>query len=113
MRRQLHLESQVRELVDQAFRTSGRIKALEVVRAEFRIGLAPRDNVVDDHEERMGQGYGRFLLSTPGGDASVARLRMGQNTIQHLLRSTTCRLPAQRLGRSTLLTTLEPYLCDR
>jgi transposase len=40
-------------------------------------------------------------------------LRMGQNTIQRLMRSDTCPLPAQRRGRAILLTAFEPYLRER
>lgn len=55
LRLQLHVEALVRELVDKAFRTCGGSETLEVVGAEFLIGLASRDNVVDDDEQRMGQ----------------------------------------------------------
>ena len=43
----------------------------------------------------------------------ATELRMGQNTIQHLLRAETCPLPAQHRRRATLLTTFEPYLRGR
>jgi transposase len=43
----------------------------------------------------------------------ATELRMGQNTIQHLLRAESCPLPAQRRARSTLLTEFAPYLRER
>lgn len=43
----------------------------------------------------------------------ATELRMGQNTIQRLLRADTCPSPAQRRARSTQLTAFEPYLRER
>lgn len=43
----------------------------------------------------------------------AAQLRMGQNTIQRLLRAETCPLPAHRRARSAVLTAFEPYLRER
>lgn len=43
----------------------------------------------------------------------ATELRMGQNTIQRLLRAETCPLPAQRRTRATVLTAFEPYLRER
>jgi transposase len=43
----------------------------------------------------------------------ATELRMGQNTIQRLLRADTCPRPAQRRARSTVLTEFEPYLRER
>lgn len=43
----------------------------------------------------------------------ATELRMGQNTIQRLLRAETCPLPAQRRRRTTVLTAYEPYLRQR
>lgn len=40
-------------------------------------------------------------------------LRMGQNTIQRLLRAASCPLSAQRRARPTVLTAFEPYLRER
>lgn len=43
----------------------------------------------------------------------ATELRMGQNTIQRLLRAEACPAPAQRRGRASLLTAFEPYLRER
>jgi transposase len=43
----------------------------------------------------------------------AVELRMGQNTIQRLLRAKSCPLPAQRRTRTTLLSPFEPYLRAR
>jgi transposase len=43
----------------------------------------------------------------------ATELRMGQNTIQRLLRAETCPRRAQRRARSTVLTEFEPYLRER
>ncbi|MGZ3678869.1 MAG: ISL3 family transposase [Ktedonobacterales bacterium] len=43
----------------------------------------------------------------------ATELRMGQNTIQRLLRADTCPVPAQRRSHATLLTPFEPYLRAR
>jgi hypothetical protein len=62
---QLHLEAQASELVDQAPGARLWIQALEVVFAEFVVGLATRDDVVDDHEQRMRERYDGLLVPTP------------------------------------------------
>ena len=43
----------------------------------------------------------------------AVELRMGHNTIQRLLRATTCPECAQRHAQATLLSAYEPYLRDR
>jgi transposase len=43
----------------------------------------------------------------------ATELRMGQNTIQRLIRAETCPLPAQRRNRTTLLSAFAPYLRER
>lgn len=43
----------------------------------------------------------------------AVELRMGQNTIQRLLRAECCPVPAQRRTRTTLLSAFEPYLRAR
>jgi hypothetical protein len=60
-------------LTNQALGPCGRIVALEVVLADFLVGLAPRDDVINDHEQRMGQRHDRFLVPPPGGDPPIAR----------------------------------------
>ncbi|HEV2461655.1 MAG TPA: hypothetical protein VGS80_25140, partial [Ktedonobacterales bacterium] len=69
---ELHLEAQVRELVDQTLRPRGRIAVLEVVFTEFVVGLGAGDDVIDDHEQRMGERHHCLLVPAPGGDAVVA-----------------------------------------
>jgi transposase len=43
----------------------------------------------------------------------ASELRMGQNTIRHLLRAESCPLPARHRTRPTLLSAFEPYLRER
>lgn len=43
----------------------------------------------------------------------ATQLRMGQNTIQRLLRTENCPLPAHRRARTTVLTAFEPYIRER
>jgi transposase len=43
----------------------------------------------------------------------ATELRMGQNTIQRLLRAEACPAPAQHRGHASLLTAFEPYLRER
>jgi hypothetical protein len=72
LRLQLYREAQASELVDQALGARLWIQALEVVFAEFVVGLATRNDMVDDHEQRMRQRHNRFLVPTPGSNTSVA-----------------------------------------
>jgi hypothetical protein len=68
---QLHCEAQEPELVDQALGSRLWIEALEVVLAELLIGLATGDDMVDDHEQRMGERHNRLLVPPPSSDASI------------------------------------------
>ena len=43
----------------------------------------------------------------------AGELRMGQNTVQRLLRAERCPLPARHRTRKTLLSAFEPYLRER
>jgi len=83
---QLHVEAQASELVDQALGARLRIQALEVVFAEVVVGLAARNDVIDDHAERRGQRDERLRVSTPGGDAPVASGQCGVLGVRRCLR---------------------------
>lgn len=54
MNAHIDVEAQVRELSDEPPGTCLGIKPLEVVLAEFVVGLTAQDHVVDDYEQRMG-----------------------------------------------------------
>src|SRR4249920_75430 len=68
----MHLEAQASELVNQALGPGLWIQALEVVFAAFVVGLATRNDVLDDHEQRMRQRHDRLLVPTAGGATSGA-----------------------------------------
>lgn len=67
----MHFKAQMRELVllDQALRSCGGIEPLEIAGAEPAVELASRNNMVndmiDDHEQRMGERHHRFPVPTP------------------------------------------------
>jgi hypothetical protein len=71
------VKAQVGQLVDEALRTRLGIEAVELVLAELMRGLAAGNDVVDDHQERMGERYRRFLGAPPRSNAPVARRERG------------------------------------
>jgi hypothetical protein len=58
-------KAKVCQLTDPTLGTLGRIIVVEVVFSEFLIGLAPGDDVIDDHEQRIGQCHDHFHVATP------------------------------------------------
>jgi len=73
----LHLDAELAQPSQQPVGERGGLLAVQIIRAEFAIGLALRDHVVGDDQEPVGHRHDGALRAAAGGDAPIAGRQRG------------------------------------